>query len=183
MNDLVRRGEQLSWLLRHDMDAYNKGMIDGHGWRYIAEIIQNYGFTSDLLFEIVSTNNKHRYEYNSDRTKIRAHQGHSIPVDVELNVAINISESNPYLWHGTSDKFIENIKQQGLVSGQRLYVHLSVDEETALNVGKRHGEQVCIICVDAYKMILDGLEIYISNNGIYNTKSVDPKYFVEIKLY
>lgn len=183
MNDLVRKGIRLSWLLRHDKDAYKKGIIDEHGWRSVSELIDNQGFTFALLNEIVFTNNKSRFEYNSDCTGIRARQGHSIPVDVELKIAENISESNPYLWHGTSDKFIEKIKRHGLDHGERVYVHLSDDEKTAYDVGKRHGGQVCIICVDAYKMILDGLEIFISNNGIYNTKSVDPKYFVEIKLY
>jgi putative RNA 2'-phosphotransferase len=162
------------------MGAYNKGIIDRYGWRDTEEIIQKYGFTFALLNKIVLENNKHRYEFNSDYTRIRARQGHSIPVDVELNVANNISLNNPYLWHGTSDKYIENIKLQGLLSGKRLYVHLSGDEKTAYDVGKRHGGHVCIICIDAYQMILDGLVIYISNNGTYNTKSVAPKYFVKI---
>lgn len=181
MNDLIRRGKQLSWLLRHDIDSYNKGKIDEHGWREVSEIIHNYGFTSALLNEIVSGNNKQRYEYNQNCTKIRACQGHSIPVDVELSVAKNITASNPYLYHGTTEKFIENIKQHGLLPGKRIFLHLSGDEKTAYHVGRRHGGKTCIICIDAYKMIQDGHIIYISNNGVYNTKCVDPKYFIEIK--
>lgn len=180
MFSLVKKSKQLSWLLRHDYESYEKGLIDEFGWRSVDEL-KEHGFTEELIQEIVITDNKQRYELSSDYTKIRARQGHSIPVDVELKVA-TIIDDNHYLWHGTSYKFIENIKKHGLFPGARLYVHLSGDEKTAYNVGKRHGGQTYIICIDAYKMIIDGLKIYISNNGVYNTKYVDPKYFVEIKL-
>ena len=65
--------------------------------------------------EIVETNNKKRYEYNEDKTKIRARQGHSIPVNVELKEATDINKYKPYLYHGTSDKFIEAIQKEGLI--------------------------------------------------------------------
>lgn len=182
MDYLIRKGKQLSYLLRHDLSAFSSGLIDENGWRSVNEIILNYGFTPALLQEIVASNNKQRYEFNSDCTKIRARQGHSIHVNVELKIATNITESNPYLWHGTSDRFIEDIKERGLIAGARLYVHLSGDEKTAQEVGRRHGgRQVCIICIDAYKMILDGKTIYISNNGVYNVDKVEPQYFIDIK--
>ena len=178
MNNLTRKGIRLSWLLRHDSKSFNKGLIDEYGWRCVDEIVNGYGFSEALIKEIVTTNNKQRYEFNSDNTKIRARQGHSIPVDVELRVATDITKNRPFLWHGTSNRFIEDIKAQGLVPGSRLYVHLSDDKETALKVGQRHGGITYVICIDAYQMVLDGKKIYKSNNGVYNVDMVEPKYLL-----
>lgn len=174
---LEDKGKQLSWLLRHDSESFNKGLIDEHGWRSVEEIKSKYNYTQDLLDEIVETNNKKRYEYNDDKTKIRARQGHSINVDVELKEDTTITKDNPYLYHGTSDRFIETIKQEGLLPQTRQYVHLSVDVPTAINVGQRHGGKTYVIVIDAWKMKCDGEKIYISNNGVYCVKKVDPKYF------
>ena len=92
----------------------------------------------DILEEIVRTDNKQRYSFNEDKTLIRANQGHSIPVDVELK-----KMSPPkYLYHGTGKKFRESIDEQGLISQSRLYVHLSADIETAIKVGSRHGKPI-----------------------------------------
>lgn len=80
MNDIIRKGKRLAFLLRHD-EGYQ---FDEHGWREVSDLIANHGYTMELLDEIVETNNKKRYEYSEDKTKIRARQGHSINVDVEL---------------------------------------------------------------------------------------------------
>lgn len=184
MKSLVRKGIQLSWLLRHDSQSFNKGLIDENGWRSVDELVRRYGFTPELLEEIVAQNNKQRFEYNDDRTKLRARQGHSIPVDVEMEEATDITEDNPYLWHGTSDKYLESIKKNGLISGNRMYVHLSGDKATAIKVGNRHGGETYLICVNAYKMHMDGILIYISRNGVYNVKHrISPHYIVEFIHY
>lgn len=180
---LEDKGKQLSWLLRHDSHSFVKGLIDEHGWRSVDEIISKYHYTQELLDEIVETNNKKRYEYNDDKTKIRARQGHSINVDVELKEANDIGELHPWLFHGTSDRFIDDIKKDGLLPQSRQYVHLSPDEPTAVNVGKRHGGKTYVIKIDANQMKLDGEKIYISNNGVYNVKKVLPKYFLDIWVY
>lgn len=170
---LIDKGKQLSWLLRHDSHSFVKGLIDNCGWRSVDEIINKYHYTQELLDEIVKTNNKNRYEYNEDKTKIRARQGHSINVDVGLTPVTDVDE----LYHGTSDKFIDSIIKEGIKPMSRIYVQLSKDIETAITVGKRHGGKTVIIIVDVKRMISDGESIYISNNGIYCTKYVDPKYF------
>lgn len=182
MDNLVRKGIQLSWLLRHDSQSFNKGLIDENGWRRVDELVRCHGFTPELLQDIVAQNNKQRFEYNDDRTKLRARQGHSIPVDVELQLATDITEDKPYLWHGTSDRFIENIKAQGLIP-TRLFVHMSGDKETAIKVGRRHGGMTYIICIDALQMVLDGKKIYISNNGVYNVDKVETKYLISFEKY
>lgn len=151
------------------------GKIDEHGWRKVEEL-EVMGFTRELLDEIVATNNKQRFEYSDDGKKIRARQGHSINVDVEL------AETTPpdVLYHGTATRFLESIYAEGLVHGNRLYVHLSADEATAINVGKRHGTPF-VIKIDCRKMLADGCKFYLSNNGVWLTKQVLPEYFIDSK--
>ena len=95
---LIKKGRRLAFYLRHDIEAFGEGKIDENGWRSVDELF-NLGFSMVLLEEIVKTNNKRRYEFNSDASKIRARQGHSIPVNAELEV----KTPPKYLYHGTSD--------------------------------------------------------------------------------
>ena len=164
---LIQRGKRLAFFLRHD-----KGYpFDEHGWREISDLITNHGYTMDELKEIVATNNKQRYEFSEDMTCIRARQGHSVHVDVELE------EKMPpdTLYHGTAKAFIDSILEKGIIKGNRLYVHLSGTEETAINVGKRHGEPVVLV-IDAKRMAEDGHRFFLSRNGVWLTDYVDPKY-------
>ena len=163
--------------MRHDSDAFNDGLIDEHGWRSVAEL-KKQGYTPKVLDEIVETNNKQRYEYNEDKTKIRARQGHSIPVDVGL------AETTPpdTLYHGTATRFLSSIMSSGIKSGTRLYVHLSSDLETAKNVGQRHGTP-CAIELNAKQMCEDGIKFYLSNNNVWLVKEVPVKYFNEVHYF
>jgi len=122
----------------------------------------------------VKTNNKQRYEYNEDETLIRARQGHSINVDV------NLSESTPpdILYHGTATRFLDSILEKGIVKGNRLHVHLSKDEETATTIGARHGKPY-VLKIDAKKMYEDGIKFYLSNNNVWLTDFVDVKYIIK----
>ena len=125
------------------------------------------------LEEIVETNDKKRYEFSDDKKKIRARQGHSIEVDVELE------EKTPpdILYHGTATKFLESIYKNGINSGNRLYVHLSNDEDTAKKVGSRHGTPY-VLKIDANRMFNDGNKFYLSNNDVWLTKFIDKKYII-----
>ena len=131
------------------------------------------GFTHQVLDEIVETNDKKRFEYSSDGLKIRARQGHSIDVDVELK------EMTPpdVLFHGTATKSVESIIENGIMPSSRLYVHLSVDEATAIKVGSRHGSPY-VFKIDSKKMVEDGCIFYLSNNGVWLTDKVSPVYFI-----
>lgn len=171
--ELLENGKRLSFLLRHDKEYH----FDEHGYRDVNELIDKQGFTKELLDAIVETNDKKRYEYSNDKTKIRARQGHSINVDVELKKSTPPHE----LYHGTSVRFIESIEDNGINSGSRQYVHLSDNKETAINVGKRHGRP-CVFVIDSYQMTLDNIDFYLSNNGVWLTKFVDKKYFKEIMI-
>ena len=172
-NDVIKKGKHLAFLLRHDKEAFEDGRIDKHGWRKVGELAK-LGYDRSLLNEIVATNNKQRYEYSSVGREIRARQGHSIPVDVELK------EATPpdILYHGTATKFLESIYKKGLLPGTRLYVHLSPDEETAINVGSRHGKPY-VIKIDCQKMLADGCKFFLSNNGVWLTEKVKPEYFMK----
>ena len=168
---LIIKGKELAFLLRHDNKAYENGLIDMEGWRTVSELVDKKGYTSELIEEIVETNNKKRYEFNEDHTKIRARQGHSIKVDVGLSEV----EPPEILYHGTSSDAVESIKAEGINKGSRLYVHLSKDKDTATNVGLRHGTPH-ILVINAKKMYEDGVKFYLSRNGVWLTEFVDPKY-------
>lgn len=167
--NLVTKGKRLSYLLRHDKEY----SFDKHGWRDVSDLIKNHHYSMQELEEIVETNDKKRYEFSDDKKKIRARQGHSINVDVELE------EKTPpdILYHGTATKFLESIYKNGINSGNRLYVHLSNDEETAVKVGSRHGNPY-VLKIDANKMFNDGNKFYLSNNDVWLTKFVDKKYIL-----
>lgn len=161
------KGKLLAFLLRHDK-MYD---FDQHGWRKVSDLTENHGFTVSELEEIVENDNKNRYEFSDDKSSIRARQGHSISVDVELE------EKTPpdVLYHGTASRFISSIMDQGIMKMTRLYVHLSPTFETAVNVGKRHGSPA-VLTIDSKKMASDGCKFYLSRNGVWLTDFVDIKY-------
>jgi len=164
---LSKRGRELSWLLRHDTE-YN---FIGHGYRSVQDLIDNHNFTFELIETIVETNDNQRYEFNDDKTLIRARQGHSIDVDVELK------EIKPpfILYHGTAIRFLESILKEGIKKMSRNYVQLSNDLDTAESVGSRHGKPV-ILLINTKKMEEDGIKFYLSANNVVLTDYVDPKY-------
>ena len=164
----------LSLILRHKPETIGI-TLDEHGWANVDELLEGMRKTHvidmAMLEEIVATDNKQRYSFNEDKTLIRANQGHSIPVDVELEK----KEPPEYLWHGTGEKYVASIKAQGLLPKSRLYVHLSRDYDTAVKVGKRHGKPV-IFKVQSQKMQEAGYDFYCSVNGVWLTKEVPVEY-------
>ena len=168
----------ISLILRHKPEVVGI-KLDKHGWANVNELIKEINNTgkninSQILDEIVRTDNKQRYSYNEDKTLIRANQGHSIPVDVKLK------EVRPpeILYHGTATRFIKSILQTGLKPMNRLYVHLSKDINTATKVGSRHGEAV-VLKINSEQMHNDGITFYLSENGVWLTKFI---YFLSINF-
>lgn len=171
----------ISLILRHHPEAAYI-QLDKHGWADVDQLILGINKSGKkidrrILEEIVRTDNKQRYSFNEDRTLIRANQGHSIPVDVELKE----QEPQEILYHGTAERFYSNIQTEGLKPKGRLYVHLSKDIETALNVGKRHGKPV-VLKIASGKMYQDRQAFYLSANGVWLTKKVDIKYIEQINV-
>ena len=164
----------MSLILRHKPETIGIA-LDEHGWAKVSELIEGvsktHPFDKEMLEQIVATDSKQRYSFNEDKTLIRANQGHSIPVDVELKKA----QPPEFLWHGTGEKYLASIEKTGLIPKSRLYVHLSTDEKTAIEVGKRHGKPF-VYKVLSGKMFLDGYEFYLSQNGIWLTKQVPVEY-------
>ena len=173
--NLTKTSKYISLILRHKPETIGIS-LDEHGWANVKDLIEGVNKTHkldmEMLEEIVATDEKQRYSFNEDKTMIRANQGHSVNVDVELE------ESVPpeMLWHGTGIKYVKRIDTEGLVPKSRLYVHLSSDPNTAIEVGKRHGAPA-IYCIDALRMYNDGYKFYKSKNGVWLTKHVPAEYF------
>ena len=170
----------ISLILRHKPETIGI-TLDEHGWADVQELIDGinhaggHSLDREILEEIVQSDEKQRYSFNEDHTLIRANQGHSIPVDVELE------EKTPpdILWHGTGEKYVESIDAIGLIPKSRLYVHLSSDIETAKKVGSRHGRPV-IYEIDCRQMAEDGYRFFESANHVWLTGEVPAKYLKKI---
>ena len=171
---LQETSEFISLILRHKPEEIGI-TLDEHGWANVDELIAGIAktriFDMSMIEEIVRTDEKQRYSFNEDKTLIRANQGHSIPVDVELE-----QKAPPeILYHGTGEKYVSSIEKQGLIPKSRLYVHLSADYDTAVKVGSRHGKPV-VYTVAAGEMHKNGYTFYLSVNGVWLTKSVPPQF-------
>ena len=180
MSELDILSKYISRVLRHRPEDAGIG-LDEHGWADVEALIAGVNAAGKridrkILEEIVRTDKKQRYSFNENGTLIRANQGHSIPVDVELAKL----EPPEYLYHGTAYRFLESIRQQGLLPMSRLYVHLSGDVETASVVGKRHGRPV-VLKIHSGDMHRDGFPFYRSQNGVWLAKKVDAKYFEQLE--
>ena len=179
-NTLTKMSKFLSLVLRHNPEKIGI-RIDYHGgWTDVPELLEklnqnHYPVTMEILEEIVRTDQKQRYSFNADKTKIRANQGHSIPVDLGLSP----QEPPEILYHGTAERFCESIEKQGLLHQTRQYVHLSKDEKTALAVGKRHGKPH-IYQVASGKMFRQGYIFYLSENGVWLTDHVPPEFLQSV---
>ncbi|MCD7956446.1 MAG: RNA 2'-phosphotransferase [Lachnospiraceae bacterium] len=178
-SDRTKLSRFISLLLRHHPEKVNL-TLDEHGWADVDELLAGINSTGRLidralLEEIVASDEKQRYSFDERKELIRANQGHSIPVDVELEKAI----PPDILYHGTAQKFADSIRREGIRRMSRLYVHLSKDMETALKVGRRHGKPLAF-SVPAGKMSRDGIPFYISANGVWLTEYVGVEYLGEV---
>ena len=165
----------LSLILRHNPEKLGIN-LDKNGWASTQEIIEKMNrngkqIDMELIRHIVATNNKKRFKLSDDETMIRANQGHSIQVELDLQKKI----PPPTLFHGTTTRFYDSIKQKGLIKGSRLHVHLSGDKDTAIKVGKRHGK-VVVLNIKAQKMHEKGFDFFLSENGVWLTDHVPVEY-------
>ncbi len=175
---LKSTSKYLSLILRHEPEIIGI-TLDEHGWAevdaLIAGVNRTHPLTMETLEQIVREDEKQRYSFSEDKTLIRANQGHSIPVDVELEEV----EPPEVLYHGTGQKSTASIDEQGLLPMSRLYVHLSADWDTAKTVGQRHGRPV-VYRVRSGKMHTDGFKFYRSVNGVWLTKAVPARYLEKL---
>jgi putative RNA 2'-phosphotransferase len=170
--DLVRLSKRLALVLRHDPGSAGL-RLDPNGWVDVSAVLAALRMSRVDLDAVVATNDKRRYALRvgpDGREQIRASQGHSVPVDLELTPLVPPA----VLFHGTSEAALPSIRAQGLLPGKRHHVHLSPDEETAWRVGCRRRGPVALLTVDAAAMHADGHAFYRSTNGVWLTERVPP---------
>lgn len=174
---LVTVSKFISKHLRHEPEGLGLTLAPG-GWVEVEALLggaRRIGFPISLaeLQQVVAESDKQRFAFNETGTLIRANQGHSTEVELDLPQAT----PPDVLYHGTVDKFIDAILVEGLSKMARHHVHLSPDVETATKVGSRRGRPV-ILVVDTAAMVAAGHTFYLSANGVWLTDHVPPKYLL-----
>jgi putative RNA 2'-phosphotransferase len=171
----VRVSKYLSKHLRHQPERLGLTLEKG-GWVRVDDLLaacQRHAFalTRQELEEVVENNDKQRFAFDPTGERIRANQGHSVPVDLEL-----VPEAPPaLLYHGTGSKSVSAILKTGLKRMARHHVHLSPDVATATRVGARHGRPV-VLEIDAASMSQAGFTFGRSQNGVWLVDEVPPAY-------
>lgn len=175
MKNLKSISKFLSLILRHEPERVGI-TLDEAGWVDVKTLIVAVNgagkrLDEELLREVVESNDKQRFTYSDDGVKIRANQGHSISVDLELE-----PQTPPdYLYHGTATRFVASIKEHGIEKRSRQHVHLSADKETATKVGQRHGK-VIILSIRSKAMAEAGHKFYLSKNNVWLTDEIPVKF-------
>ncbi|UPT57709.1 RNA 2'-phosphotransferase [Dickeya zeae] len=168
----------LSYILRHQPEAIGLS-LDKEGWAVISDLIlcavkEGYILDNSLIHSIVDNSDKRRFTISDDGLRIRAVQGHSTQ---QVNISYKEKTPPEILYHGTATRFISAIREQGLIPVSRQYVHLSPDEETAIQVGQRHGKPI-VLTIKALNMYEQGFKFYQADNGVWLTDTV-PYQFVQ----
>ncbi|WP_299473060.1 RNA 2'-phosphotransferase [uncultured Roseibium sp.] len=171
MQNITKISKQLSYWLRHCPQDAGLALSET-GWANVDAVLKalsDKGVSCDAakLGNVVALNDKQRFEFSEDGTMIRARQGHSLKIDLELTPV----PPPDLLFHGTAERFLSSILHVGLKPMKRHHVHLSDNVDTAIKVGKRHGKPV-VLAVDAGKMAGDGDLFYRTENGVWLTSSV-----------
>ena len=172
---LVKISKYLSKHLRHQEER--SGLIlENGGWVNVEDLLKaaarnNFPISVTELKEVVEKNDKKRFSFDESGIKIRANQGHSVAVDLNLKPQIPPAT----LYHGTAERNANSIKEHGLLKMARHHVHLSIDAETARRVGARHGKPL-IFKIDTAAMTAENFEFFVSENGVWLTENVPPKF-------
>lgn len=169
----TKNSHDLSYLLRHDRTC----KLETGGWRSVENLVNEQGFTFEQLCDFVDNDSKGRFEFNDDKTKIRAIYGHSVQVDMDYSCCT----PPEILYHGTSMNADVSILDNGIIPRSRNYVHLTNDNDAALETGARHGAPVTIR-VKALEMFNAGYKFYNPKKGIWLVREV-PRKFIDSYYY
>jgi putative RNA 2'-phosphotransferase len=178
--ETIKTSKFLSLVLRHEPEKVGL-KLDGAGWTRVTELLEavnrhGVSLTLDQLKHIVATSDKKRFAFNEDGTRIRASQGHSIEVDLQY-----VPQVPPeFLYHGTATRFVDSIRQKGLLKMERHHVHLSAETTVTVQVGARHGKPT-LLTIRAGDMHRAGYVFYRSANGVWLVNDVPPQ-FIEFPL-
>lgn len=170
--ELAKISKHLSYILRHKPESIGL-LLNIQGWASIDELISksDFSLSHELLKKTVEQNDKKRFSISDDGLYIRANQGHSINIDLDLSP----TEPPNILYHGTADRFLDSILEKGLISKQRQHVHLSKDTQTAEKAGQRHGKPI-VLTIKAKKMYEQGFEFFLSKNEVWLTEKIPPQF-------
>lgn len=170
-NVLQKKSREMSYLLRHEPEDLK---MDKNGYVLVTDLLKKLKISLQDLEEIISENDKKRFAFNNSKDMVRASQGHSVKVDLQLK-----AERPPRsLYHGTTEENYPKIMKTGLDKVKRLQVHLSDDYDTAYSVGKRYSKnkEPLILEIDSAKMNTDGFKFFKSANGVWLTDYIPAKY-------
>lgn len=171
MDNLTYHSKRLAYLLRHSK-------LPNHiGWIKVDVVQNELGVSLLDIQKIVHEDTKGRFEFSEDKSSVRALYGHSIDVNLGLEPTI----PPPVLYHGTAEKYIDSIMNEGLRPRKRNFVHLSETMDMAKQVGTRHGSPV-VLSIDIEAMIRAGYKFYKAQNGIWLTEDILPK-FLKVVCY
>jgi putative RNA 2'-phosphotransferase len=178
--DYVAMSKFLSFVLRHKPESIGL-TLDAKGWANMEELVRlanedGQVLTIDDIAYVVASSDKQRFVLDPSGQRIRANQGHSVKVDLELAAL----QPPMLLYHGTATRFLTSIRQSGLLKQARHHVHLSPDADTAILVGSRHGRPA-VLTVQAGQMSRNNYLFYCSENGVWLTDHVPPA-FIEFPL-
>lgn len=173
----TRTSKFLSLVLRHQPETAHI-TLDSAGWVGVEELLHGCAkarrsISREQLQHIVDTNAKKRFEFSADGTRIRASQGHSIEVDL----AYEPMPPPEVLYHGTATRFLDSIREQGLLKKERHHVHLSAETRITMEVGARHGKPA-LLTIRAAAMSTAGHTFYRSTNGVWLVEHV-PVQFID----
>jgi putative RNA 2'-phosphotransferase len=174
---LVAVSKFLSKYLRHEPEALGLALEPG-GWVPVEALLagaaarRGFRIGRAELDEVVARNDKRRFSFDESGTRIRANQGHSATVDLQL-APVPPEQVPDVLYHGTVERVLEPIRREGLRPMRRHHVHLSPDVETATRVGARRGKPV-VLAVDARALRAAGATFYRSDNGVWLVDAVPP---------
>ena len=176
---LKKTSKFLSYVLRHAPEAIGLA-LDEQGWASIEQLItcanaSGRQLSRELLLEVVRTNDKQRFALSEEGLYIRASQGHSVTINLDLKPQLPPDK----LYHGSAKRFLDSILKHGIQPGNRRHVHLSLDYETAIQVGRRHGKPI-VLAVNAKAMTTEGFVFFLSENSVWLTDTVPAKYLTVI---
>lgn len=177
-HNLKKISKSFSYVLRHRPDTIGI-TLDEAGWVSVDELLHAFSqhgnqYTRALLEDVVSDNDKQRFEFSHDGTKIRARQGHS----VKINLAYESATPPDVPYHGTVRHNLDSILEKGLHKAKRHHVHMSTNKETMVSVAQRHGKPV-LLKIDAKQMHGAGHEFYVTGNDVWLTDFV-PREFLSV---
>lgn len=170
--------KSLSYVLRHRPDSVGLELETG-GWTTVEALLDAFNkagkkLSMEILTEVVTQNDKQRFEFSDDGRRIRARQGHSVEVELGYEPAVPPS----VLYHGTATRNLDSIFAQGLLKGRRHHVHLSTNKETMIQVAMRHGKPVLLV-VQSAQMHAAGHEFFVTGNNVWLTEHV-PSQFISV---